>query len=75
MIKIEDLEPELQEAVKQYRHYGHEISEYDQKVYKFNRDEDIKKLHEATEKRNYWQNRVKELIKGRERALNWLMIG
>jgi hypothetical protein len=74
MINIEDLEPELQEAVRQYRHYGHVIFEYDLKVSKFNRDEDLKKLHEATEKRNYWQERIKVLIKGRS-ELNSLLIG
>jgi hypothetical protein len=75
MINIEDLEPELREAVNQYRNYGREVSDYDHKVYKFDREEDLKKLHEATEKRNYWQNRIKELIKGREKELNCLLIG
>lgn len=75
MGNIEELEPELQEAVKQYRHYGHAVFEYDQKVLKLNRDEDYAKLKEAIEKRNYWQNRIKEQIKGRERELNWLLIG
>jgi hypothetical protein len=74
MINIENLEPELQEAVREYRHYGHEVFEYDLKVSRFNRDEDLKKLHEATEKRNYWQERIRELIKGRS-ELNSLLIG
>jgi LPS O-antigen subunit length determinant protein (WzzB/FepE family) len=75
MMKFEDLEPELQEAVNLYRHYGQEVFAYDRKVYKSNLEADLKKLHEATEKRNHWQNRVKELIKGREKELNWLLIG
>ncbi len=75
MIQFEDLEPELQEAVNQYKHYGHEVYDYDRKVRKFDRDEDLMKLHEAIEKRNHWQDRIKELIKGREKELNWLLIG
>ncbi|MGA9140301.1 MAG: hypothetical protein WBZ29_08755 [Methanocella sp.] len=75
MTKFEDLEPELQEAVNQYRHYGREMYDYDRKVSKFDRDEDLKKLHEAVEKRKLWEDKIKELIKGREKELNWLLIG
>jgi|AGTN01.2.fsa_nt_gi hypothetical protein len=75
MTRFEELELELQDAVNQYRRYGREVSDLDHAVYKFNREEDLKKLHEATENRNFWQNKVKELIKGRERELNWLLIG
>lgn len=75
MINLDDLEPELREAVIQYRHYGHEVFKYDHKLYKFDREEDLKKLQEAIEKRNYWQDRIKALIKGREKELKWLLIG
>lgn len=75
MVTIDELEPELREAVENYRRYGRDVSEYDQKVYKYDRDEDVARLREATAQRNYWEGRVKELIKGREKALYWVLIG
>jgi len=74
-MRLEDLEPELQEAVRQYRHYGHEVSKYDHNVSKFGRDDDYEKLKEAVERRNFWFSRIKELIKGREKELGWTLIG
>jgi len=75
MVTFEELEPELKEAVENYRHYGHEVFEYDRKVDRFNRDEDVARLQEAVKQRNFWQARIKELIKGREKELNWVLIG
>jgi transcriptional regulator NrdR family protein len=75
MNNLEELSPELQEAVKQYRNYGQAVFDCDQKVMKFDRDEDYRSLKEAIEKRNFWQLKIKELIKGREKELNWLLIG
>ncbi|HUL61784.1 MAG TPA: hypothetical protein VLT35_01875 [Methanocella sp.] len=75
MVTIGELEPELREAVENYRRYGLEMSEYDQKVYKYDRDEDVARLREATAQRNYWEGRIKELIKGREKELYWVLIG
>ncbi|HUL62762.1 MAG TPA: hypothetical protein VLT35_06830 [Methanocella sp.] len=75
MGNLEDLSPELQEAVKMYKHYGHEVFDYDRKVMKFDKDEDYRKLQEAIEQRNLWQAKIKELIKGREKELNWVLIG
>ena len=75
MGNLEDLSPELQEAVKMYRQSGHEVFEYDRKVMKFDRDEDYKKLQEAVERRNFWLAKIRELIKGREKELNWILIG
>jgi hypothetical protein len=75
MRNVEELSPELQEAVKQYRKYGQEVFECDQLINKHDRDEDYARLHRAIEQRNLWQNKVKELIKGREKELNWVLIG
>jgi transcriptional regulator NrdR family protein len=75
MDNLEELSPELQEAVRQYRNYGQAVFDYDQKVRKFDREEDYRGLHEAIGKRNFWQLKIKELIKGREKELNWLLIG
>lgn len=75
MIKLEDTEPALQEAVRQYRHYGHEVYDLDQKVSRFNRDEDVASLQEAVRQRNQWKAKIQELIKGRERDLSYLLIG
>ena len=72
---LDNLSPELKEAVKMYRQYGHEVFDLDKKVMKFNEDEDYRKLQEAVERRNFWQAKIKELIKGREKELNWVLIG
>jgi hypothetical protein len=75
MNNIEELSPELQEAVKQYRKYGQEVFDLDRRIHKHDRDEDYVLLHHAIEQRNIWQNRLKELMKGREKELNWALIG
>lgn len=75
MHNLEELSPELQEAVREYRKYGREVFDYDQKVLKFGRDEDYQQLRESIEQRNFWLRRIKELIKGREKELTWLLIG
>ena len=75
MIPYDRLEPELRDAVINYRRYGREVFDLDRQVFKHNRDEDVARLKEAIEQRNFWQGRIKELIKGREKELNWLLIG
>jgi LPS O-antigen subunit length determinant protein (WzzB/FepE family) len=75
MHNVEELSPELQEAVKMYRQSGQEVLRYDKKVMKFNLDDDYQKLQEAVKQRNIWQAKIKELIKGREKELNWVLIG
>jgi hypothetical protein len=75
MVNMEELSPELQEAVKEYRKYGMEVFGLDRRVQKYDRDEDYEHLRQAIEQRNFWQNRLKELLKGREKELNELLIG
>jgi hypothetical protein len=75
MVNIEELSPELQEAVKEYRKYGQEVFGLDRRIQKYDRDEDYLQLQQAVEQRNFWQNRLKELMKGREKELNELLIG
>jgi hypothetical protein len=75
MVNLEELSPELQEAVKEYRKYDEEVFGLDRRIQKYDRDEDYVQLHQAIEQRNFWQNRLKELIKGREKELNELLIG
>jgi hypothetical protein len=72
---LDNLSPELQEAVKEYRKSGQEVFRYDRLVMKHNRDEDYQLLQKAIERRNFWQAKVKELIKGREKELKWVLIG
>lgn len=75
MVNVEELSPELQEAVKEYRKYGQEVFGLDRRIQKHNRDEDYLQLQQAIEQRNFWQNRLKELMKGREKELKELLIG
>ncbi|OPY28888.1 MAG: hypothetical protein A4E28_01233 [Methanocella sp. PtaU1.Bin125] len=75
MFRFDDLEPELREAVKNYRHYGHQAATYDHLVAKYDRDEDYVKLREALDRRAYWQGKITGLIKGREKELFWVLIG
>jgi hypothetical protein len=75
MNTMKKLSPELQEAVNQYRKYGQEVFDIDRRIQRHDRDEDYVLLHHAIEQRNLWQNRLKDLMKGREKELNWLLIG
>jgi hypothetical protein len=75
MVNMEELSPELQEAVKEYRKYGQEVFGLDRRIQKHGLDEDYTQLRQAIEQRNFWQNRLKELMKGREKELKELLIG
>ncbi len=75
MVNMEELSPELQEAVKEYRRYGQEVFGLDRRIQKQGLEKDYEHLRQAIEQRNFWQNRLKELMKGREKELNELLIG
>lgn len=75
MDDLEGLPAELQEAVSQYRQYGYDVLKYDRALARENSEDDYALLQDAIAKRNFWQGRIKELIKGRERELNRLLIG
>jgi hypothetical protein len=75
MFDVEELDPVLREAVLKYRHYGQELARLELAAFKSNADDDYEKLHAAVAQRNLWQGKVRDLIKGREKELGWVLIG